>query len=383
MKARSREPDRPRRAGRPAAFCLRSVFRCGELSQRPDLVIAIPVCNESQRIVHCIDALAATLARQPRAGLVLLVNNSSNASAEKPILAMAASGVTGIVGDATFAPPRATAGWARRLALDVAAHWALPDAVLMTTDADARVALDWVEANLALLGEGAHLVCGRILPDAAEAAVLPASLARSDAFESAYTALAIELDARLDPRPYDPWLHHGLASGASLAIWARDYRAVRRIPPLRCSEDRAVEALVERHDLCVRHSNAPLLTVSCRLQGRARGGMADAISARIADPNSLSDQRLLPAAVTARRAVFRAALRTAWCGKGDVGYIMSQLGVSEIRAGRARRANTFGALWAQVETGVPSLGATRTRPRDLALELPELRRLVMRARAAS
>ena len=382
MKARSRAPDRPSRAGRPAAFCMRSVLRCGDLSQRPDLVIAIPVCNESQRIADCIDALAATLARQPRAGLVLLVNNSSDASAEKALVAMAARGVTGIVGDATFGPAMATAGWARRLALDIAAHWALPDAVLMTTDADARVAPDWAEANLALLEAGAHLVCGRILADAAEAALLPASIAGSDALESAYTALSIELDARLDPRPHDPWPHHGLASGASLAIRVRDYHAVGRMPPLPCSEDRAFAAMVERHDLCVRHSDAPQVTVSCRLQGRARGGMADAISARIADSDSLADQRLLPAQITARRATFRAALRNAWCGGGDMGFIMTQLGVSAVVIGRTRRAKTFGALWSEIETEAGSLCAARMRPSDLALELPELRRLVMQARAA-
>ena len=356
--------------------------RCGAVSLRPDLVVAVPACNEGKRIVACVDALATTLARHPCAGVVLLVNNSIDASAETAFLALATRGVTAIVVDTTLAPGRATAGWARRLALDLAARWAHPEGVLMTTDADGRVAPDWAQANLSLLAGGAHLVCGRYVPDAAEAARLPAPLNRSHAIESAYTELSVELDALLDPRPHDPWPHHGLASGASLAIRARDYRAVGRMPPLPCSEDRAFADRVERHDLCVRHSDAPLVTVSCRLQGRARGGMADAISARIADPNSLADQRLLPPAITLRRATFRHALRGAWDSKADVRGIMGQLELPSAHVARARRARTFGAFWAEVERGAPCLGATRLRPSDLERDLPEMRRLVVEARAA-
>ncbi|WP_144185775.1 hypothetical protein [Elioraea rosea] len=330
-----------------------------------------------------MDAIAVTLARRDRAGVVLLVNNSDDGSAKKAFLALAERGVTAIVIDTTLAPWMATAGWARRLTLDVAARWAHPDAVLMTTDADGRVAPDWAEANLDALAGGAHLVCGRIAVDAAEAALLPDSIAASAAIESAYRALSIELDARLDPRAHDPWPHHGLASGASLAIRARDYDAIGRMPPLACSEDRAFAALVECHDLFVRHSSAPLVTVSCRVHGRARGGMATAISARINDCDSFADASLLPAAITAHRARSRRDLRAAWRERGDVGRIMSGLGLSAAQARRAQHTATFGAQWVEVEAAAGCLGAPRMRPSDLARELPELRRLVEQARAAS
>lgn len=378
MKAWSPEPDGPRRANRRASFHPRTVLRSGDTSRSPDVVVAIPVCNESERVAACIDALGVALAGSPRAGIVLLVNNSSDGSANTAFLALAERGLTGIVVDTRLGPSMATAGWARRLALDIAERWASPDAVLMTTDADGRVAPDWADANLASLAQGAHLVCGRIAPDAAEAALLPACMVASGAVEGAYTALSVELDARIDPRPHDPWPHHGLASGASLAIRASDYRAVGRLQPLSCSEDRAFAALVERHDLCVRHSDAPLVTVSCRLQGRARGGMADAIAARIANPDSLADQRLLPAATTAHRATFRSALRKAWGAGCDVEQTMGAFGVSGAALEGAMRATTFGAVWAGVEAA--SVAPARMRPSDLARELPELRRLVARAR---
>lgn len=382
MKSWSPGAHRARRIVRSSNWGPHSIRGCGDLSCAPGLIVGIPVCNEGERIVACVEALAASFSRTPRVGVVLLVNNSQDGSAETAFLALAERGMTGIVIDATLPPAMACAGWARRLALDVAARWAASDAVLMTTDADGRVAPDWAEANLALLEEGAHLVCGRIAPDPAEAALLPDSIAESDAIESTYTTLSIELDALHDPRPHDPWPHHGLASGASLAIRARDYRAVGRMPPLPCSEDRAFKALVERHDLCVRHSNAPLVTVSCRLDGRARGGMADAISARIADPDSLADQRLLPAAITARRATVRRALRAAWEGESGIRDILDQLGVSTAEDGCGRRAATFGALWERVEAEAPSLDAARMRPSDLTHELPELARRVATARSA-
>lgn len=382
MKTWSPEHIRPTWRGRSAALGERVALRCGDAINRPDVVIAVPVCNESQRITACVEALQVTLAERPRSGVVLLVNNSSDGSALKALLALSERGMTAVVIDILLEPSRATAGWARRLALDVAARWAGPDAVLMTTDADGRVAPDWAEANLALLAKGANLVCGRIAPDAVEAATLPEGLDDAYAIEAVFTALSIELDARLDPRPHDPWPHHGLASGASLAISARDYRRVGRMPPLLCSEDRAFAALVERHDLCVRHSDAPLVTVSCRRHGRARGGMADAIAARIADPDSPADQRLLPAATTALRAAFRCATRKAWAAGDDIDHLMRQLGVTEAHAVRARRATTFGAVWAKIEAGSQALVARRMKPSDLARELPYLRRLVTLARAS-
>ncbi len=358
------------------------VLKCGDQKHRPQIVSGVPVCNERERIVACIDALATTLSQYPHTGVVLLVNNSSDSSCDTAHCALNERGMTGIVLDTLLAPSMATAGWARRLALDVAARWAAKDAVLMTTDADGRVAHDWAEANLAMLAEGAHLVCGRIAPDAVEAALLPASIAPSDTLESAYTKLSIELDALLDPRAHDPWPHHGLASGASLAFSVADYLAVGRMQPQDCSEDRAFAARVERHDLRVRHSDAPMVTVSCRLTGRARGGMADAISARIADTDSLADQRLLPARMTAHRARTRAALRAAWLNKSDMALLMGPLGVAVTRLQRALRAKTFGAFWEDIECGAPSLSGRRMRPSDLSRELLELSELVIQARAA-
>ncbi|WP_322895340.1 MULTISPECIES: glycosyltransferase family A protein [unclassified Yoonia] len=359
-----------------------AVLRCGDFDQPPRIVIAIPVCNESERITACVGALAQTLADYPQSGIVLMVNNSADASAVTAFRAMQALGLTGIVVDATFGAEIATAGWARRMALEIAAGWAHPDAVLMTTDADSRVAPDWAEANLDLLAQGAHLVCGRIAADPVEAARLPKSIAQSDALESTYTALSIELDARLDPRPHNPWPHHGLASGASLAIRAADYRAIGGMPPLPCSEDRAFAALVERHDLCVRHSDAPLVTVSCRLDGRACGGMADAITARIADQNSFADQRLLPAEITARRAMLRKALRAAWETKGDIGRLLCDFDVTYKKTQKKHADKTFGAFWASIEDSTKTLSALRMRPSDLARELPALRQLVAQARLA-
>lgn len=236
----------------------------------------------------------------------------------------------------------ATVGWARRLAMDIAAQWAQPGGVLMTTDADGRLAPDWATEHLALLDRGAHLVCGRVVQEGAEEVSAPSCIASSEAIERAYTDLSIELDARIDPRAHDPWPHHGRASGASLAIRARDYRVIGRMPTLPAGEGRAFAAQAERQDLCIRHSDAPTVTVSRRLHGcshsGADGALADSADSAERRPaqDRFADERLVPAATAARRAAYRGALREAWSSDGDTGHIMRQIGVPTSQIARPR-----------------------------------------------
>ena len=362
-----------------AGVRLQRVWRCDAAVLRPKLVVAVPACNEDARIEACFGALARTLSDVPDAGVLLLVNNTSDDTASRALFAAIGRGVPAVIVDVATVPGMATAGWARRMALDLAAHWTRGNGVLMTTDADGRVDPPWALANLAALEAGADLVCGRVECDPDEAALLPASLHRRDVLDAEYWALAVELDARLDPRPHDPWPHHGQSPGASLALCTRDYLAVGRLPTPDAGEDRAFAAAIEASDLRIRHSNAASVTVSCRVAGRARGGMADLSAARIADRDSPADELLRPAVMTARRATARHALRVAWQGRGDAAAIFVQLGVPAAVAGACLRSATFGAAWARVEAASPAFQSPRLHPSDLVRELPLLRQLVIAA----
>lgn len=357
----------------------RRLWRCGASAMRPSLVVAVPACDEESRIQACLEALAATLRVCGNAGVLVFVNNTTDATASRALATAMRCGLAAVVVDAATVPAMATAGWARRMALDLAAHWAPPDGVLMTTDADGRADPEWARANLSALAAGADLVCGRIEGDPLEAARLPAWIHGPDAVEAEYWALSVELDARIDPRPHDPWPHHGQSPGASLVVRAHDYLSLGRLPTPDHGEDRAFAAVIEAADLRVRHSNAASVTVSCRVTGRARGGMADCIAARIADRDSPADELLRPAAVTARRAAGRRALRVAWEGRLDAAAVFTRLRVPALAAGACLRSATFGAAWARVEAASPAFESPRLHPSDLVRELPLLRRLVTKA----
>jgi hypothetical protein len=247
----------------------------------------------------------------------------------------------------------------------------------MTTDADSRVAADWAWENLTALDAGADLVCGRIFGDQAEAAAFPASMHEPGALEAEYKALAIELDARLDPRSHDPWPHHGEAAGASLAIRAADYLTLGRLPTPPVAEDRVFAALADGSGLRVRHCDAARVTVSCRAKGRATGGMADAIAARIADSDSPVDDKLMTADATARTALWRRRLRTLWEAGRDPRPALGELAVDHPAPDAFP---SFHALWTWAQASAPALRSPRLRPSDLRQELPALRRLVEMAR---
>ncbi|WP_246685151.1 glycosyltransferase [Methylobacterium sp. WL69] len=269
----------------------------------PDTVIAIPVRNEAERIEACLRAIDAQTDVAPGSlGLVLFLNNCTDGTqaiveALRPTLSVPMR-----VTHVEFA--EAQAGWARREAMNAAVEWIGPVAAggtILSTDADSRVPPDWVARNRAALRAGADAVAGRIELDAGEAALLPPSLHERGRLEDAYSAVLTEIEARLDPDPYDPWPCHRTTIGATLAVTRDAYVAVGGMPAIALGEDGAFVAALLRQGFHVRHDPDVVVTVSGRLVGRAPGGVADTIRARCEKPDSLCDARL----EAVPRAVFR------------------------------------------------------------------------------
>ena len=140
----------------------------------------------------------------------------------------------------TFPSPVANAGNARRLVMQHAAELAGAGGTLLTTDADAVVAHDWIERNLMALSAGADLVCGRAVVDPAEAALIPSHLHADDALECELADLLDQIAAKHDPDPADPWPRHTEAAGASLAVTVAAFKRSGGIPPVDSGEDRAL-----------------------------------------------------------------------------------------------------------------------------------------------
>lgn len=315
------------------------------------IIVAIPARNEADHIGACL----AALAQQPSAaahiaGVVVFANNCTDDTA-----AVAASSAAQVpfplqVIVADLPPPRAHIGHARRGAADAAFDClmaaGLGDAIIAGTDADSRVAPDWLAALTAAFAADVDAVCGAIDLDGS---VTPA-LASVRAAEAAYAETTARCAAYLDPLAHDPWPNHIWCWGANLSVRARALAAVGGSPLVELAEDRALHAALIRHGARVRHSESVRVLTSARVDGRAPGGFADLIASYSADPKALADYWLEPAELTWARASQRGTSRRDWNGRTGFG-------------------GGFGAHWATHEAMTPALAPRRVALTDLPGEM--------------
>ncbi|HEX5164536.1 MAG TPA: glycosyltransferase [Thermomicrobiales bacterium] len=250
---------------------------------RPALRIAvvIPVRDEQE----CLPAALAALAGQRDLDgspldrdcyeIILLVNNSVDASAaiacvfarQDPSLALH-------VVEIDLPDDEAHVGRARRMLMDAAAARLPWNGVIATTDADTRVAPDWVATTLAEVAAGADAVAGRIRVDPTSFADDSGHARRLHLLDVTYRSLVDELEARLTPDPFDPWPRHFQHFGASMAVTVGAYRRVGGIPPLSSLEDVALYDALRAVNARIRHSPAVRVVTSARPVGRTGFGFA-------------------------------------------------------------------------------------------------------------
>lgn len=231
-------------------------------------LVVVPARDEAERIGACLAAL-----RGQGADALVVANDCADGTADLAARAGAmAIDCTGAQGGV---------GAARRLgAAEGLARMRNPRA-LLTTDADCLVASDWVTANLRHLDAGAAAVCGLVLPIPEEHAALPAGLLRRAALEDRFLDLKARLEERLTGRA-----GHEQTPGASLAFRLDAYVAAGGFDPLPSQEDRMIIARLKALGLPVVHAREVTVRASCRLEGRAPGGMAAALRERSADPDA-------------------------------------------------------------------------------------------------
>ena len=345
----------------------------GTATREPCVVVGIPVRNEAERVGSCLLALAAQT-RLPYA-VVLLLNNCTDQT--EAVARSLAPQLPYLLEIRCRHLPLATAhaGEARRLAMQYAADRGGPHSVLMTTDGDGVVAHHWVERNLSAIAAGADLVCGKAAIDPVEAAVIPANLHADDALECELVELLDRIVERLDPDPADPWPRHTEASGASLAVRAAAFGRVGGIPAVAVGEDRAFVAALRRMDARIRHDPTILVTVSGRIEGRAKGGMADTIRRRIRQQDEFTDASIEPAIDAYRRVDFRKRLRHAWQRMPDE-TLSADLGIPFLTLERMLEEQFFGSAWAIVEAQSPFLIRRRVRFSELRRQIGYSRKLL-------
>ena len=331
----------------------------------PRAVVAIPVYNEEERIGACLSALAEQSGLEvDQLGILLFLNNCT----DRTVSTVGAEAIPFPLRVIERTNPQASAGWARRCAMEEAAAWLRSggrnDGVLLTTDADSRVGADWVAQNLAALDAGASAVAGRLALDADDAARLPAALHSRGQRESAYEAMLTEICARLDPEPGNPWPCHWSKSGATIAVTLEAYELVGGMPAQPTGEDHAFIDAVSAHDLIVRHDPGIVVITSGRLEGRATGGVADTIRLRCEVPESPCDERLEPVLRVVMRRRLRRKLRRMWELQGlrETGKWAPQLEISDVLARQIATASFFGEAHAAIQASSPRLRYEPLRP---------------------
>ena len=364
------------------------------MHERLAAIVAIPVRDEAERIPACLDALAAQRngygqpLRADTFGVVLMLNNCTDNTADIVRQMRDRLPFCVWVVERQLPAMMAHAGWARKLAMDAAADLlsageTAQSRVIMTTDADARVGPRWISVNLATIAAGADLVAGFVRADRAEHARLPIAVIQRGQLESRYEWLLAELLARMDLEAHDPWPRHRIASGASLALTLAAYRRVGGLAPIATGEDRALANSINLIGGRTRHSLAAQVVVSCRLDGRAAGGMAATIRQRALMPNLACDPALEPAANLLRRARWRAALRRRHqqgvLRAGERWEALLQLSRSELSGAMAM--SQFGTAWAAIEQASPVLAYHPLSPRELPGQIVLAEHLVMELRA--
>lgn len=336
-------------------------------------VVAVPARNEEERLPRLLSALnQQTIAHRPGAlDVVVVLNNTRDGSMrvlQEAALRCPRLRLHGV--EVAFPAGLAHVGSARRLAMDMALAriGRRPDGVILTTDADAAPAPDWVANNLAAIARGAAVVGGHIVGDEEEEAALgPGFVARARLYDGWYT-LCDRLAAAIDPLPHDPWPRHHDHTGASLAIRADVYRAVGGLPVLPFREDLGLVARVRAAGHRLAHPLDVKVTVSARLKGRATGGMADCIAGWMADETSgapilVEDPDALEARLVRRRGIRDlAGLPPKACAPLLLGHGASHAQLPTRRLGKAEIGRLIEAL-APDEPDAP-----RTVPVRLAME---------------
>jgi hypothetical protein len=245
--------------------------------------VIIPARNEEDSLAATLDALAAqvdlTGAALPPDSfeVILLLNNCTDRSAQAARFWLQQHpGFCLQIAERILAPDVAHVGFARRCLMDTAWHrlHSIPGTAILSTDADTRVAPDWVAQNLAALALGADAVGGviRLLPGHLESLSPATRLCYQR--DRIYQAFLAELEDFLDPQPGDPAPRHLEHFGASLACTPEVYAHVGGLPPVKPLEDVAFVDQLRRADARLRHAPEVIVYTSSRLDGRAEIGLS-------------------------------------------------------------------------------------------------------------
>jgi hypothetical protein len=366
-----------------------------KLSQARLSIIAIPAHNEATDIAACLAAIelqrdeAGTPIPPGSLEVIVFANNCSDDTASVVRQAVESSPHPIKLVEETLPAGKLNAGWARKRAMDLAATRLAEVApirgLILTTDADSRVAPTWFSATLREFDKGVDCVAGYIDAIPAEYIALGGKFVDRGRLEDTYLSRIAEINALCDPRPYDPWPNHRVSSGASLAVTLAAYSAIGGLPPRPVGEDSALTGALDRAGFKIRHSMDVCVLTSCRFEGRAIGGAADTMRHRHAVPDAPCDEEIETALQVTRRALYKGILRKRWSNGPTDRAWPAGLAVPKEIAGLfdGKHGEAFEDAWKTLCESSPVLKFRGTlRPSDLPRQIALAKMIVRRLRTS-
>jgi len=207
--------------------------------------ILIPAHNEEDLIEECIRAALRAACHERLEGETVLVLVVLDSCTDRSSAIVDSYPVHSLAIEACNVGQARAAG--ARFLLERGVRW------ISCSDADSRVAKDWLVAQLDL---GADAVCGTVTVDQWNAAFDEAAQIR---YHQGYQA-----------RDGHRHIH-----GANLGISAEAYQRAGGFEPLACDEDVQLVRQLERCGANIAWSHGPQVLTSARLDSRARGGFGD------------------------------------------------------------------------------------------------------------
>ena len=235
-------------------------------------VVVIPAHDEQELIGACVRALASQREVRPREWEILLVLDAcTDATGQRARQAL--EGDAAELAMHEIAVNGLGAGGARAAGMDLACQRlersGRPDGLIATTDADSRVAPDWLARQLEACAAGAMAIGGRIILEPASAGRLGAETReRRDR----------DHHAQLDSLAAEGAAEHPFFGGASIGVTARAYREVGGMEPLSALEDESLARRLRARGIEIHRLNRVQVETSARTAGRAPRGLARDLS---------------------------------------------------------------------------------------------------------
>ncbi|NYE30066.1 hypothetical protein HDE78_003034 [Rhodanobacter sp. K2T2] len=354
--------------------------RIAQKHPSPLISVAIPVCDEIERVGRCVEALAeqrdssGLLLGKGQVRVVLMANGCKDGTYEFIRRNLERFQIAVTAYNVLLPETRRNAGFARRMANHAAIDLLHEKSgLLFMTDADSAAPPQWIADYCHMLRRGYDAIAGQvdINPDDSEQ-ILPLLHSRG-ILEEQYALLLDQIDSVVDPISHDPWPRHYNASGANIAVRVDALRGICDFPNVPCGEDRLFINMMEAQGMRVRHDCATRVLTSGRLFGRAPGGMADTLRQRVSVPLTPCDPRLEVAQKAYDRASLRKRLREAWINRDNwpsaARVWALHLKPEDQLAMQAGACKHFEDVWQKLERMAPQLKRVPILPSQLPTEI--------------